>query len=96
LSRIYEKRKLIKETVFNSIMLEINSKLDALTSDVDKKQSIEKFAAWQLHNILNSLEDDKLLPIGQVDSEKEFEKHILKIINICRGQLLEEIKREFP
>ena len=91
-----QKKKLIKQTVFKSIMTELKSRLNDQTADLSKKLSIEKYASEQLQVILGSLSDRELLPNKPIASQKEFESHILKIISLCRGQLLNELKKEYP
>ena len=81
--------------MFKSIMLELTSRLNNEISNENKKKSIEMYAGEQLHIILRDMGDSELLPNEGIESQKEFENHILKIINICKERLLNKLKNEY-
>jgi hypothetical protein len=87
--------KIIKDTVFNSILSEMNDKLASKITDEKKRLEIIKFTRSRLHDILNSLNQDELLPKRDIKSEQDFEKHILKVIQQIRQRLVSEIEKEF-
>jgi hypothetical protein len=89
------KLKIIRETVFKSIILEMETKLNDRATDERKRTEMIKYTRSRLGDLLNSFSEGDLLPKREIVSEQDFEKHILKIINKARNQLLNEMEKEF-
>jgi hypothetical protein len=87
--------KIIKDTVINSILSEMDDKLASKVADEKKRAEMIKFTRSRLQYIMNSLNQDELLPKRDIKSEQDFEKHLLKIIQQVRQTLTNEIEREF-
>ena len=73
----------------------MNDKLASKMTAEKKRLEIIKFTRSRLHDILNSLNQDELLPKRDIKSEQDFEKHILKVIQQIRQRLVSEIEKEF-
>jgi hypothetical protein len=86
--------KIIKDTVTNSILTDMNNSLASKISDKKKRTEMIKFARFRLQHILSSLDQD-LLPKREIASEQDFEKYLLKVIQQVRKSLTNEIEKEF-
>jgi len=89
------KLKIIRDTVFKSITLEMETKLNDRVTDERKRTEMIKYTRSRLGDLLNSFSEDDLLPKREIVSKQDFEKHILKITNKARNQLLNEMEKEF-
>jgi hypothetical protein len=89
-----EKLRLIKKTVFKSIMVEMETKLNNTVPDEKKRDEIARFTRSRLNDILNSFGEEALLPKRQIASEQDFEKHVLKVMRLARDKLLNEVREE--
>jgi hypothetical protein len=89
-----EKAKLIKDTIFKSIMSEVSEKLKNEVHDKSKRDQIQKFTESNLRDILNTFSEHELLPKKPVESVQDFESHILELINLTRDKLLQAVKKE--
>jgi hypothetical protein len=89
-----KKARLIKNTVFKSIMVEVNAKLESEVDDKVKRNQIKKFTESRLSDILNTLSKNDLLPKKPVESKQDFEEHILELVNLVRDKLLRVVRKE--
>lgn len=89
-----KKQEIIRKAVFNSIVLELDTTLKDKINDEKRRREIIKFARSRLNDILKMLDQDVLLPKREVTSKQEFEKHILKVLQLVRGQLVRELEKE--
>jgi hypothetical protein len=87
--------KIIKDTVTNSIISDLNIKLASKIADEKKRTEMVRFARLGLKEILNSSNQD-LLPKRELISKQDFEKYILKVIRQVRKKLVDELEKEFP
>ncbi len=88
------KLKIIRDTVRNSILSEMSDRLKKRVGDDKKTDEMIALTRSQLKSILNSFSDKELLPNREIESEEDFKKHILKIIDKTRKQLLKDMESE--
>jgi hypothetical protein len=86
--------KIVKDTVINSILSEVSSKLESKTSDEEKRKELMSLTRGKLVSIVNSLGKEDLLPKGDLKSPQDFEDHILKVVQKTRRKLLAEMEKE--
>jgi hypothetical protein len=88
------KLKLIKDTVINSILTEMHEKL--LKNGVDEKKAseLERVTKPRLLIILDSFDKRTLLPVQDLKSKEDFERHILRIIQLAKKKLESDILKE--
>ncbi len=84
----------IRKAVFESLKAEINAKLDIEVSDKAKRKEISGYTLSRLSEIVNSLTENELMPQTHIDSKQDFEKSILRLIQLVRERLIEEVKSE--
>jgi hypothetical protein len=89
------KLKIVKDTVINSILSEVSSKLKSKISEEEKRKEMLIVTRSKLVSILNSLGKEDLLPKGDPKSPQDFEDHILKVIQKTRRKLLVEMESEY-
>ena len=89
------KLKVIKDTIIKSILSEITDKLEKRITDQKKRAELIKFTHSRLDDVLNSFSEEELLPKKEIESEQDFENHILKVTEKTRQQLLKEMEQEF-
>jgi hypothetical protein len=86
--------KIIKDTVRNSILAEMENQLGNRLSDEEKAKEMMELTRASLNSILNALHEDELLPKREFASQQDFENHILEIVRKVRKKLLNEIEKE--
>ena len=94
MTRNEAKLKIIKDTVVNSILSEMDSELRNKVSDEKKIEAMISLTKSRLRSILNSFDEKELLPKGDVDSPQDFEKHILRIMQGTKQRILTEMEKE--
>jgi hypothetical protein len=87
--------RIIKDTVANSIISDLNIQLASKITDEKKRTEMVRFAHLRLQAILNTSGID-LLPKQELTSKQDFEKYLLKVIQQVRQRLVDEIEKEFP
>jgi len=87
------KIEVIKSTILNYVVNEIESKLESKNVENKKIKEFINLTKNEINSLLNSLDDDILLPKGKIKSKEDFQNHVLKIINIIRPKLMEKIER---
>jgi hypothetical protein len=85
------KIKIIKDTVRNSIMTEVESKLISRGLDVQKQAEITNLIGTKLDQILECMVETELLPQTEPRSADEFSSHIYTIEDITKQKLLDQI-----
>jgi len=85
--------KIVKDTVVNSISSEMYDKLEEKISDEEKRKEMISLTRSKLVTILNSFDHEELLPQKDFDSQQDFEKHILKLVQKARQKLLIEMEK---
>ncbi|HML03568.1 MAG TPA: hypothetical protein VK487_09390 [Candidatus Bathyarchaeia archaeon] len=86
--------KIVKDTVTDSIISEVNEKLEESIPDVEKRKEMMSLTRSKLTAILNSLGKEELLPRKDLESQRDFEEHVLKLVSEVRRKLLSEMKKE--
>jgi hypothetical protein len=86
--------KIVKDTVTISIISELSKKLEDKISDSEKRKEMLSLTRSKLTAILNSFSKEELLPKEDLNSQKDFEEHILKVIEKTRRKLLAEMQTE--
>ncbi len=89
-----KKQEIVRRAVFKSIILELGNKLKDKTNNEKRRAEITKFARSRLNDILKSIGQDVLLPKREVTSKQEFEKHILKVMQLVRRQFVRELEKD--
>jgi len=87
--------KIIKDTVANSVLSEINEKLMTKVTNEKKRSELISFTRLRLQDILSSLDQDEVLSKQEIRSREDFMKHIQKVIRKVKQKLISEIEQEF-
>jgi uncharacterized protein (UPF0147 family) len=88
------KIKIIKDTVVNSIVTEMRDKLKEKISEKEKIDEMLDLTKSKVISILNSMNEDEIMPKEEFKSEEEFKGHILEVVGKVRSKLYEEMKKE--
>jgi DNA-directed RNA polymerase beta' subunit len=75
-------------------MVEMKAKLGMTVPDEKKRDEIIRYTRLRLKDILDSFDENVLLPKRQIASEQDFETHIMQIIRSARKKLLNEVEKE--
>ncbi len=85
--------KIIEDTVINSILTEMENKLRENPLGEKKTERLLELTKSKIISILNSMNEDELVPKGEFKSEQDFKSHVLGVIGKVRNGLFEDMKK---
>jgi len=88
------KVKIIKDTILNSLLSEMEVELKEKVSDQDKRNELFKLINSKLVEILGSMDEKELLPMHEPKSQQEFENHLHTLLQKVKKRLLADMRKE--
>ena len=83
---------IIKDTILNYIVNEVEGKLKSKNVKREEIKEFLNLTQKKTNSIINSLDEKVLLPDREMESEKEFQEHILHVLDEIRPRLVKEIE----
>jgi hypothetical protein len=87
------KLKIMKDTIFCSIMTPIQVELKNKVPSTEKREELLNLAQNKLQVIINSFTNQELIPKFDFKTQEDFERHLQRIIAKSKERLMFELKQ---